>query len=80
VLLAESLLSLSRFGAAKSAYLRAVELDPTCVRARFGLAAVLLTEGEYARAHWEIRRAAYHDTRRQGLFWTLYDDYAEGRS
>jgi hypothetical protein len=43
------------------------------------LAAVLLTEGEYARAHWEIRRAAYHDTRRQGLFWRLYDAYAEGR-
>jgi len=79
VLLAESLLSLQRFGTAKAAYLRAVELDPTCVRARFGLAAVLLTEGEHARAHWEIRRAAYHDTRRQGLFWRLYDTYAEGR-
>jgi tetratricopeptide (TPR) repeat protein len=79
VLLAESLLSLQRFGQAKESYLRAVELDPACVRARFGLAAVLLTEGEYARAHWEIRRAAYHDTRRQGLFWRLYDAYAEGR-
>ena len=80
VLLAESLLSLQRFGQAKEAYLRAVALDPACVRARFGLAAVLLTEGEYARAHWEIRRAAYHDTRRQGLFWRLYDAYAEGRA
>ena len=80
VLLPESLLGLQRFGAAKEAYLRAVELDPTCVRARFGLAAVLLTEGEHARAHWEVRRAAYHDTRRQGLFWRLYDRYAEGRS
>lgn len=79
VLLAESLLALQRFGQAKASYLRAVELDPTCVRARFGLAAVLLTEGEYARAHWEIRRAAYHDTRRQGLFWQLYDVYADGR-
>jgi tetratricopeptide (TPR) repeat protein len=79
VLLGESLLSLQRFGQAKEAYVRAVELDPTCVRARFGLAAVLLTEGEYSRAHWEIRRAAYHDTRRQGLFWRLYDTYAEGR-
>jgi hypothetical protein len=56
-----------------------VELDPTFVRARFGLAAVLLTEGEYARAHFEIRRAAYHDTRRQRLFWRLYDEYAQGR-
>jgi superkiller protein 3 len=79
VLLAESLLGLQRFGQAKQAYLRAVELDPTFVRARFGLAAVFLTEGEYARAHHEIRRAAYHDTRRQGLFWRLYDDYAQGR-
>lgn len=79
VLLAESLLGLQRYGQAKQAYLRAVELDPTFVRARFGLAAVLLTEGEYARAHFEIRRAAYHDTRRQGLFWRLYDDYAQGR-
>ena len=80
VLLGESLLSLQRFGQAKAAYVRAVELDPACVRARFGLAAVLLTEGEYARAHWEIRRAAYHDTRRQGLFWKLYDTYAESRA
>lgn len=79
VLLAESLLSLQRFSAAKKSYLRAVELDPACVRARFGLAAVLLTEGEHANAAWEIRRAAYHDTRRQGLFWRLYDEYAEGR-
>lgn len=79
VLLAESLLSLQRYSQAKASYLRAVELDPACVRARFGLAAVLLTEGEYSRAHWEIRRAAYHDTRRQGLFWRLYDSYAEGR-
>lgn len=79
VLLAESLLGLQRYGQAKQAYLKAVELDPTFVRARFGLAAVLLTEGEYAAAHHEIRRAAYHDTRRQQLFWRLYDDYAEGR-
>jgi len=43
------------------------------------LAAALLAEGEHSRAHHEIRRAAYHDTRRQGLFWRLYDSYAEGR-
>lgn len=79
VLLAESLLGLQRYGQAKQAYLRAVELDPTFVRARFGLAAVLMTEGRYSLAHHEIRRAAYHDTRRQGLFWQLYDSYAEGR-
>lgn len=79
VLLAESLLGLQRYGQAKQAYLTAVKLDPTFVRARFGLAAVLLTEGQHALAHHEIRRAAYHDTRRQGLFWRLYDEYAEGR-
>ena len=80
VLLGETLLSLQRFSEAKAAFERAVELDPTCVRARFGLAAVLLAEGEYARAQWEIRRAAYHDTRRQGLFWRLFDDYAERKA
>ena len=80
VLLGESLLSLLRVAEAKAAYLRAVELDPTCVRARFGLAAAFLAEGEYEQAQWEIRRAAYHDTRRQGLFWRLYHEYAEGRS
>jgi Flp pilus assembly protein TadD len=74
------LLSLELFGDARQAYERAVELDPTCVRARFGLAAALLTEGEHERAQWHIRRAAYHDTRRQGLFWRLYDEYAMGRS
>ncbi len=79
VLNAESLLGLQRYGDAMTAYLRAVELDPTLVRARFGLAAVLLAEGEHSRAHHEMRRAAYHDTRRQGLFWRLYDAYAEGR-
>lgn len=79
VLLAESLLGLQRYGQAKQSYLRALELDPAFVRARFGLAAVLLTEGEHLLANHEIRRAAYHDTRRQGLFWHLYDDYAEGR-
>jgi len=80
VLFAESLLGLQHYGSAKQAYQRAVELDPACVRARFGLAAVLLSEGEHATAAWEVRRAAYHDTRRQGLFWRLYDDYAEGRA
>jgi tetratricopeptide (TPR) repeat protein len=79
VLLGESLLGLQRYGQAKQAYERAVGLDPTLVRARFGLAAVLLTEGEHALADHEVRRAAYHDTRRQGLFGKLYDDYAEGR-
>ncbi|MDI6900822.1 MAG: tetratricopeptide repeat protein [Anaerosomatales bacterium] len=78
VLLAEALLGLQRYSQAKKAYATAVRLDPACVRARFGLAAVHLTEGSHAEAEWEIRRAAYYDTKRQGLFWKLYDEYAEG--
>jgi tetratricopeptide (TPR) repeat protein len=80
VLYAESLLGLQKYGQAQKSYRKAIALDPTCVRARFGLAAVLLTEGRHAEASWEVRRAAYHDTKRQGLFWDLYDEYAEGRS
>ena len=80
VLYAESLLGLQRYSQAAGAYKLALGLDPACVRARFGLAAVLLTEGRHAEATWEIRRAAYHDTKRQGLFWELYDSYAEGRA
>lgn len=79
VLLAESLLGLQRYALAKQSYVRALAIDPSLVRARFGLAAVLLTEGEHALAHHEIRRAAYYDTRRQGLFWRLYDAYVEER-
>jgi tetratricopeptide (TPR) repeat protein len=78
VLLAETLLGLQLYAQAGKAYRRAVALDPTCVRARFGLAAAYLTEGRHADAAWEVRRAAYHDTRRQGLFWRLYDDYIAG--
>ncbi len=80
VLLAESLLGLQRYRSAGESYRAAVNLDPACVRARFGLAAVLHTEGRHSEAEWEISRAAYHDTRRQKLFWVLYDDYAEGRA
>lgn len=78
VLLAETLLGLQMYAQAGRAYRRAVALDPTCVRARFGLAAAYLTEGRHADANWEVRRAAYHDTRRQGLFWRLYDEYVAG--
>ena len=80
VLYGESLLGQQKYGLAAGSYRRAITLDPACVRARFGLAAVLLTEGRHAEAAWETRRAAYHDTRRQGLFWTLYTAYAEGGS
>ena len=79
VLYAESLLGLQKYGQAEKSYRDAIALDTTCVRARFGLAAVLLTEGRYAESSWEVRRAAYHDTKRQGLFWDLFDAYAEGR-
>jgi len=78
VLHAEALLGLQKFSRAETAYQTAIRLDPACVRARFGLAAVFFTEGRHAEAMWEIRRAAYHDTRRQGLFWDLYDAYTEG--
>jgi tetratricopeptide (TPR) repeat protein len=78
VLLAESLMGLQRYGQAMQSYRRAVRLDPACVRARFGLAAALLTEGRYAEANWEIRRAAYYDTKRANLFWSLYDGYVGG--
>ncbi len=78
VLLAEALMGLQRYGLAMQSYRRAVRLDPACVRARFGLAAALLTEGRYAEANWEVRRAAYYDTKRNNLFWDLYDDYVGG--
>jgi tetratricopeptide (TPR) repeat protein len=75
VLLAESLMGLQRYSHAMQSYRAAVALDPACVRARFGLAAALLTEGRHAEADWEVRRAAYYDTKRQHLFWDLYDTY-----
>jgi tetratricopeptide (TPR) repeat protein len=78
VLLAESQMGLQRYSHAMQSYRAAVALDPACVRARFGLAAVLLTEGRHAEAAWEVRRAAYYDTKRQHLFWDLYDAYAGG--
>jgi tetratricopeptide (TPR) repeat protein len=78
VLLAESLLGLQRYSQAMQSYRVAVSLDPACVRARFGLAAALLTEGRHAEADWEVRRAAYYDTKRQNLFWDLYDAYVGG--
>ncbi len=78
VLLAEALVGLQRYARAREAYLVAVRLDPACVRARFGLAAVYVTEGRHAEASWEIRRAAYYDTKRKDLFWRLFDDYVGG--
>jgi tetratricopeptide (TPR) repeat protein len=78
VLLAESLMGLQRYSHAMQSYRAAVALDPACVRARFGLAAALLTEGRHAEADWEVRRAAYYDTKRQHQFWDLYDVYVGG--
>jgi len=73
VLLGEALLGEARYAEAGEAYRRAVALDPTCVRGRFGLAAVLLAENRHAEAMWEIRQASYYDTRQSDLFWTLWD-------
>ncbi|MFU8890171.1 MAG: tetratricopeptide repeat protein [Anaerosomatales bacterium] len=78
VLHAESLLGLQRYSAAGAAYRSALALDPGCVRALFGQAAVALTAGDHTAAAWAIRRAAYHDTRRRGYFWGPYDAAAEG--
>lgn len=80
VLLAECYLGMQRYSKAETSYRCAIELDPACVRARFGLAAACLTQGRHAEASWEVRRAAYYDTEREGLFWKLYDAYVEGRS
>ncbi len=78
VMLAETLLGLQRYAQAKASFRTAVEIDPSCVRARFGLAAVLLTEGRHSEAQWQVRRAAYYDTKRQRLFWELWDSYSGG--
>jgi tetratricopeptide (TPR) repeat protein len=77
VLHAESLLALQRYSAAGEAYRAALSLDPGCVRALFGQAAVALTAGDHTAAEWAIRRAAYHDIRRRGYFWGPYDAGAE---
>jgi len=78
VLLAESRLALQRYSAAGEAYRSALALDPSCVRAHFGEAAVALAEGDWTRATWAVRRAAHHDVRRQRHFWRLYDAAVEG--
>ncbi|HET6351479.1 MAG TPA: tetratricopeptide repeat protein [Coriobacteriia bacterium] len=79
VLYAEALLGQQSYNEATAQYLRAVELDPTLVRARFGLAAALIAGGEHSLARHHMRRAGYHATRHQGLFERLYDDYVAGR-
>lgn len=78
VLLAETRLALQRYSAAGEAYRAALALDPGCVRALFGEAAVALAEGDFTRATWAVRRAAYHDVERSGHFWRLYDAAVEG--
>jgi tetratricopeptide (TPR) repeat protein len=79
VLHGECLLALQRYRDASTAFTHAVRIDPTLVRARFGLAAALLVEGEYSRAQHEIMRAAYYDTREAGSFVALWADYLAGR-
>ena len=40
------------------------------------LGAALLTAGRWAEADWEVRRAAFYDTRRGHAFWDLYEAWA----
>jgi protein O-GlcNAc transferase len=77
LVLAESLLAEQRFSDARGAYERAVRLDPGLLRARFGLAAALMTQGRFAEASEHVRHAAAHDVRRQRLFEELYAAYVE---
>ncbi len=79
VLHGECLLALQRYGDACTAFEHAVRLDPTLVRARYGLAAALLVEGEYTRAQHQIARAAYYDTRDAGAFVGLWADHVADR-
>ena len=79
VLHGECLLALQRYGDACTAFEYAVHLDPTLVRARYGFAAALLVEGDYARAHHQIARAAYYDTRDGGAFVGLWADHVASR-
>ena len=77
VLLAESFLALQKYTDAGDAYDAAAVLDPGCVRALFGQAAVAFLSGRHTEAEWAVRQAAHHDTRRRGRFWELYDATVE---
>lgn len=79
-LLAESLIGLRRYAGAAAAYRVALERDAACVRARFGLAAMLLAEARHSEASWQLRQATRIDLASRGVFWRLYDAYAEGRA
>lgn len=80
VLLAESLMSLQRYSAALNEYRRAVDLDPTLVRARFGLGAALLVEGEYSAGRMQVAEGVYHDVAKRNPFSDLFRRYAEGEA
>jgi len=78
VLLAESLLGLARFAHAERAYRTALRLDSANVRARYGLALVLLMRGSYADSAWEARRGAALHIRASGLAWRLFEADSAG--
>jgi len=80
VLLAEALIGLARYAEAATAYRAALQRDPDCVRARFGLAAMLLVEARHSQAAWQLKQATRIDLKNRGFFWRLYDAYAEGRA
>jgi tetratricopeptide (TPR) repeat protein len=78
VLLGEALMGLGRTRDAVRLLRRAVALEPACVRGHYVLAAALLAEHRWAESEWHVRRAAFHDTRRDELFRRLLGDEAEG--
>ncbi|HET6497745.1 MAG TPA: tetratricopeptide repeat protein [Coriobacteriia bacterium] len=78
VLLAESRLASRDFRGAGGSYRTALAIEPDCVRALFGDAAVALVQGDHSRAQCLARRAAFCDIERNGHFWTLYDAPVDG--
>lgn len=78
VLLAESRLTRCDLAGAAESYRQALAIEPACVRALFGDAAIALLEGDGTRAQWQVRRAALSDVEHQRHFWTLYDVSADG--
>jgi len=78
VLLAESLLGLARFETAERAYRNALRLDPTNVRARFGLALTRLIQGSHLDSASQARWAAALHILESGLAWRLFEAESAG--
>jgi len=75
VLLGEARLGQQAYDDAGVSLRTAIELDPANVRARFGYALALLTQGRHAEAWWQIRIAGDKELERRELFWGLFDGY-----